>query len=299
MRLKRAILPLMPLLRGFGLNRRVKGWNRVLFALFPLARQSADCIETRYRGLAYVAAPKHYVDWQVLTTGAYEVEDLAVFERLACVIPNATVLDIGANVGHHTFVFAALGWNVLAFEPNPDLWAVIEAKVRAARLSKVMLNRFGLGESDEILAFSVPDRRNSGTGQFLPTGSALPTNVMSLPVRRADSTLARLGIERVDLVKIDVQGFEPQALRGLKDTLDRCRPILCVEVGAENRHEIPELAALANLLPANYVFRRVRFFDLVFVRFARLVSLDHSDFSGFEGNVFCIPTERARLLDPP
>lgn len=297
MQLTKTILPLMPLLRGLGLNRRVKGWNRSLFALFPLARQSSAFVETRYRGQPYVAAPQHYVDWQVLTTGAYEVEDLEVFERLVRHIPHATVLDIGTNVGHHAFVFATLGWSVVAFEPNPALWAIVEAKVNAAKLPNIHLNKFGLGEADEVLVFSIPDLSNSGTGHFHAMGADAPDGSLRLPIRQGDNCLMQLGIEKVDVVKIDVQGFEPHALKGLRGTLERNRPILCVEVGAENRQAIPTLAALAALLPVNYEFRYVRIDDLIVLRRARLTVLDRSAFPSFEGNVFCAPAEHALWLD--
>lgn len=297
MQLTKTILPLMPLLRGLGLNRRVKGWNRSLFALFPLAHQSTAFIEISYRGQPYLAAPQHYVDWQVLTAGAYEIDDLVVFERLAHHIPHATVLDIGTNVGHHAFVFATLGWDVLAFEPNPELWAIVEAKVNAAKLPNIHLNKFGLGDTDEVLVFSIPDLSNSGTGQFHKVGSALPEGSLRLPIRQGDSCLAQLGIEKIDVVKIDVQGFESQVLNGLRATLERDRPILCVEVGAENRQAIPTLAALAALLPVNYDFRCVRFDDLVVMRRAHLTALDPSAFPSFEGNVFCMPAEHAPWLD--
>jgi FkbM family methyltransferase len=286
----------MPLLRGLGLNRHIRGWNRLLYALFPYAQQAATTLEINYRGSAYAAAPQHYVDWQVLTTGAYEIDDLRLFERLARHLPHATVLDIGANVGHHAFVFATLGWRVQAFEPNPDLWPIFEAKVKAASLQHVQLNKLGLGDVDEVLSFSVPEASNSGTGQFHAQALSAPAGAVQLPIRHADRFLAEQGVAKVDVIKIDIQGFEPQALRGLRATLQRDRPVVSVELGSENRDGVPDLAALQALLPVNYSFYRVRLDNWLLVRQASLAQLDARSFAGFDGNLFCLPQERSHWL---
>jgi FkbM family methyltransferase len=298
MKLTPTALRVLPLLRAGGISTHIVGWNRTLTGLWPLHDQDDAIFVARYRGRDYAAAPSHYVDWKVLTTGGYEHFDLAVFDALAKRLPNATVLDVGTNVGHHAFVFAALGWTVHAFEPNPDLWPLIEAKLSAARLNSVRLHKVGLGDADATLEFGVPEPSNSGTGSFLP-GSARGLGVQ-LPVRRGDDYLAAAGVTGpIDVVKIDIQGFEAPALRGLEETLLRTRPIISIEIGDENRATLPTLQALASLLPPDYEFKRVRIDTFVFLRRGELEDITAAAFPSFDGNVFCVPVERMSVLGDP
>lgn len=293
MRITQTIAPLLPLLRAGGLNARVRGWDRALRSLFPIASQTKEFVTITYRGRPYAAAPSHYVDWQVLTTGSYEPDDLAVIARIMARFEKPVVLDIGTNVGHHAFAFATMGAEVHGFEPNPSLWPIVEAKIAAAELGTLRLHRVGLGEADAQLGFAIPEKSNSGTGQFLPTG--MPAEQV-LPIRNGDAYLAAAGITRVSFMKMDVQGFEPQALRGLARTLERDRPFVCVEVGDENRAAIPALASLAALLPSGYEFNHVGYDTGLVFRRPRLQPLTAERFPRFEGNVFCAPAERAAWL---
>ena len=121
MRITQAMLPSLTVLQGFGLNRHVRGWNRLLKMLFPHDRQPAGRVLTRQWGISYLANPANYIDWNVLCFGSYEAGDLAIFPQQVAK-RDAVCLDVGANVGHHTLFFGSLGWKVHAFEPNPKLW---------------------------------------------------------------------------------------------------------------------------------------------------------------------------------
>ncbi|MGE0055207.1 MAG: FkbM family methyltransferase [Hyphomicrobium sp.] len=247
-----------------------------------------------------MAAPDQYVDWQVLTTGGYEFDDLAVFEELSrqMTARRPLALDIGANVGHHMFVFATLGWRVMAFEPNPSLWPSIKEKIRTASLEDVSLHGIGLGDQDLSLRFRVPISENSGTGQFVTSSNVRRDHTdQDLPVRRGDDYLVEQKVENVDVIKIDIQGFEATALRGLRSTLESNRPVLCIEIGDENREEIPSLDALAALLPQGYGFRMMRQDPHLLFRLSKLVKVRPTEFGDIDGNIFCVPEERIAALD--
>lgn len=296
MQITPATLPLLKLLRAGGLNRAVRGWDRILRNLFPLRDQADTLIETVYRGRPYAASPRHYVDWQVLTTGAYEHDDLVVLETLIRCMKDPVVLDIGTNVGHHAFFFATLGADVHAFEPNPALWSIVEAKAAAAQLGNIRLHKCGLADRDDVLTFHVPDGTNSGTGQFVDGTLVVDAAVQTLPVRNGDAFLAAQQISKIDLIKIDVQGFEPQVLIGLKTTIAASRPVISVEIGAENRGAIPTLEDLTSLLPGHYTFARIAFRHVGPLLFRKTTGLSPSDFASFEGNLLCVPEEHASWL---
>jgi FkbM family methyltransferase len=292
MKITQNMLPILNTLRVGGLNRNVRGWDRLLRGLFPLASQTDGLLSITYRGFPYAAATNHYVDWEVLTTGAYEYHDLAIFGVIAKHLRSGTVLDIGTNVGHHAFSFASLGWRVLAFEPNPDMWPIILAKLRMANFENVELHKVGLSDEDAVLLFNIPDQMNSGTGQFHRNEEPERPGDIRLPVRRGDTYLSALGVTKIDVIKMDIQGFEQRALSGLRETMTLNRPIVCVEIGDENRASIPSLVSLEALLPENYVFMCVCYKKLMLFRFSQFRTLGGAEFAYFDGNLFCIPKEK-------
>ena len=186
---------------------------------------------------------------------------------------------------------------VHAFEPNPELWPIIEAKIVGAEFSCITLHKVGLGDKDEVLVFRVPVETNSGTGHFIEFDSDPVEGQRTLPVKHGDRYLASQGVERVDVVKMDIQGFEPHALQGLRKTLIRDRPVVSVEIGDENRAAIPTLAALAAMLPSSYSFRAIGYHTGAFTRRARLGALEAERFVRFDGNLFCVPSERLELIE--
>lgn len=173
----------------------------------------------------------------------YEPETVPVFLHLAA--RARVVFDIGAYVGFYTLLSAHANpsGRVFAFEPHPDAYARLVSNVRLGRLANVECLQMAAGAVDgEAEFFYVPGG--------LPTSSSLSQDFMrphpgtaSLTVRvaRLDQIAADRGLAPVDLVKLDTESTEPDALEGMMDILRRDRPAIICEVlagrGAEHRLE--------------------------------------------------------------
>lgn len=157
----------------------------------------------------------------------YERADL---DRLAQhVAPGAHVIDVGASVGNHALYFATLmgAARVTCIEPNPEAIAVLRANVAANGLEAVVrLDALGIGLSDRSEAgFKIKrNARNMGAARLEKGGE--------IAVHRGDALFPD---ERVDLVKIDVEGMEMQVLAGFERIIAEQRPALFVEV--DRRHD--------------------------------------------------------------
>jgi FkbM family methyltransferase len=184
-------------------------------------------------------------DWisnQVFWRGwaGYEPETTPIFFQLAQ--EAEVVLDVGAFVGFFS-VLAALAnrrSRVFAFEPMAD------NAERARR--HIELNRLG---NVELVPAAVA--ASSGSSELFHTGSAHPSSTslvrdfMSshqdvrssvVPTVALDSFLEERGVRSVSLVKLDIETGEPDALRGMSETLERDKPaivceVLSAEVGAQ------------------------------------------------------------------
>ncbi|WP_172970128.1 FkbM family methyltransferase [Erythrobacter sp. THAF29] len=130
--------------------------------------------------------------------------------------PGDTLLDIGANIGYYSAVFLANVPNgrAVCFEPQPGVVDLL-TKNMAQFEERASVMPVGLAEQDGELRFAV-NEENRGASRISPEGNVL------VKVRQASSALGDL--DRVDLLKIDVEGFEEAILRNAEGELARLQP---------------------------------------------------------------------------
>lgn len=147
--------------------------------------------------------------------------------------PGDAVLDIGANIGLVTTIAASrVGPTgcVYAFEPQPRLARMIEQSAALNGWHHVTVHALALGDHHGTMALSVPPD-DGGRGTLVTQRQG--DDSLEVPVRRLDACLGdRLDL-RIRLLKIDVEGFEVQALLGAQELLDQQPPeaILFEELG--------------------------------------------------------------------
>lgn len=203
---------------------QIPGTGRLLAPFVP--RQGT--ISTTYAGYQIDLDLSDQMQWQ-MALGCYERFETWRMRRELC--PGMTVLDVGANVGHHTlYASRAVGptGHVIAVEPYP--WAAdrLERTLRANGIQNVRLKRIGL--TDRNGTADLPDGIESNhTASLLTTDPDRATN--RIEVARLDDVLDEwVGRYRVvDFLKIDIEGGEPAFMRGAEKCLSwgRVRRILC------------------------------------------------------------------------
>jgi FkbM family methyltransferase len=175
---------------------------------------------------------------------------------MECFIEPGTVLwDVGANVGYlcldliqtHPEIAA-----IHAFEPNPAARKVIESMF--SQHLKVKVHPVGLGQQDQTLSLSF-EPSGSETGSLVREFG--PTNRVAVDVRHGDAYRTRNRIPLPDVLKIDVEGFEPQVFVGLSDTIEKSRPVILFE-----HHFLSEEDTLAVIPPGYHAYLILKSGDL-------------------------------------
>src|SRR6266446_9764106 len=157
---------------------------------------------------------------------------------LAFLHPGSVAIDVGANLGEWTVPLArsvGAAGRVIAIEPAPRSAAALEATLAANALRQAEIFRCAIGDHDGQTEFAVPvvtsARTDTGRARIGPGRTGY--EALRVPLRRLESLAAELTLDRLDLIKIDVEGHERQVLDGAASILDRYRPTLVMETGHE------------------------------------------------------------------
>lgn len=206
------------------------------------ARAPADCAalaEIRWRGAPIAYRPgtsdTHVIYKILLRTGS------GAEYRFPGDVRPRVIWDVGANIGAATLLLARTYPQaaIYAFEPFPENSRLLIRNT--AGLPNVHVLGHGLGGADgeRELIFS-PDSANFGGFSFFQRGAAKDAPRVRVPVRSPASALAELGLDALDLIKIDTEGAEGEILRALpRDVLARVQWI-AGELHGENDFELLE-----------------------------------------------------------
>ncbi len=178
--------------------------------------------------------------------GEYAEDEQAMLAQL--VRPGDVVVEAGANLGTHTVALARkIGPSgaLIAFEPQRVVFQILCANIALNELTNVHAQNAAVGEAPGVL--EVPATDYAAPNNF---GGVSLDGVSSAAVKAGVSgekvpvvTIDSLGLPRLRLIKIDVEGMERAVLVGAKETIERCRPVLYFE--ADRRERNPELIAFA------------------------------------------------------
>ncbi len=193
---------------------------------------------------AFWTMPHDTICREILLNGYYERELLMAMSKL---VENkaGTVLDIGANIGNHTIFFSRVFEKVISFEPVPRNCWVLKANLHLNQINNVHLVEKGLGNANEKLFFrNDPENTNDRLSRSNPSETPGENRV---DVVIGDDELGRLSYPSpILMIKIDVEGLEPEVIMGLEKTIALHKPIVYWE--AFNKVTVDQSRALLEKL---------------------------------------------------
>jgi FkbM family methyltransferase len=212
------------------------GWERVVRAIVPPQRYTNAGLDLVRQSDGYVFPIDRgtLIGWSIHFFGAYEPEVRAEIRRR--LRPGDTAIDVGANAGWHTLLMACRvgpGGRVVAVEPNPSLRERLEHGIAINRLTNVRVDPRALADREGTRTFDAPPAGHVWDGAGRLTGDEVggkPDAARStVTVTTIDALAAERSLDRVALIKIDVEGWEPAVLRGAATVLRMSRPALIFE----------------------------------------------------------------------
>ena len=172
-------------------------------------------------GLRWIQRGAHTDDW--IATGHEE----ALAPVLTGLLPDDGVfLDVGAHVGRWALRLSRKASKVIAVEASPDTAAVLRAHIAMNKITNVRVAELAAWDKADRLSLEDANQQVTGGSTRVLEGADGTVEAAPLDWALADE-------DRIDLVKLDVEGADLHALRGMENLLERCQPVLFIE-----RHDI-------------------------------------------------------------
>lgn len=210
------------------------GWERVVRILVPPAKCSnmrEICVAKD--GIAFIAQPAVPLGWHIAFFGTYEPELREIFRSVLPV--GGVAVDVGANVGWHTLLMAKLvgkSGRVIAAEANPSVRMRLVENLSINRFRNTDVIPYAISDIQGTVEFFGPEAGDASSGDGHVVINAATNEQFSLlrvETRPIDILDAIAQIQRLDLIKIDVEGYEWPVLLGAEQTIKKFRPHIIFE----------------------------------------------------------------------
>ncbi len=173
-------------------------------------------------GIRFVLHPWEIEEVDELLSKSFYKSDFRAIEKLLG--PGDTAVDVGANVGTHSIMMArrvAAAGRVIAFEPTPTTAGLMRENLVLNKIENVELVEAAISDAPGSVAMNLFDQRYSAwnsRGAPVMDGIA-PVETIEVRSETLDAAMQARGVERINFLKIDVEGFELEALQGVAGLL--------------------------------------------------------------------------------
>ncbi len=168
----------------------------------------------------------------------FDFKDAAFNNLMKMIKEDSVIFDIGANVGRFSFHFAKLAHQgkVVCFEPDSKNFSDLMKTEKLNNYHNISFLKKGLGSEKNLLPLYRVNESNPGMNRILkniyPNGRSEEIEIIKL-----DDYIELSDFEDINIIKIDVEGYEHEVLKGGEKIIKRLKPILFVEVNDQNLKE--------------------------------------------------------------
>jgi FkbM family methyltransferase len=222
--------------KGYGVKAKIRLVPNTIFRVFVyyVIRIIAPSYQLMFNGLIVKSSPKVIVEnrngmfncrkgsydiW--VTSERFERELTGYFKKME----SGVFIDVGANIGRYTIKMARQIGNkgkVIAIEADPENYQALIENIKLNKLDNVFAFNIACWDKEEDIKFFLASINEKGLSSIKEVVS---DRVVTVHGNTLDNILKGLGIEKVDMVKIDVEGAEKEVLLGMRDTVARSNSI--------------------------------------------------------------------------
>lgn len=180
-------------------------------------------------GIDFTLDISNYVDWSVYFQIVDEGHEKVLFPKCK---KDYVVLDIGTHIGSVAMRFAQLVGNngkAYGFEPDPFNYEKCKRNLQSNHFPQLEIHNIGLGSQAGEFILEVDSPDNLGHNHIVAVANP-DKKSYKVQITTLDEFCKVHQINHIDLIKIDIEGYELKALEGGIDTLKRLQPIIFIEI---------------------------------------------------------------------
>jgi FkbM family methyltransferase len=177
-------------------------------------------------------------DWiqkQIFYFGRYEIEKNETLFWQNIIKPKQYVFDIGANIGYYTLqALARVGseGRVFSFEPVAATFKKLRDNINLNNFSNAIIEKLALLDKRDKIELYIADETSIGSSSISMhvnfSGEKEFADAISL-----DEYVIEKNINKIDIIKIDVEGCESRVIEGMKNVMNSFKPLILIEVNQE------------------------------------------------------------------
>ena len=213
--------------------------------------------------------PSEHIQQQLFWYGYYEKELGDLLKKI--IKPNDIFLDIGANIGYFSLLAATKEptASVISFEPVKSLFEKLKENILINNIQNINAVKIAVGEKNEEKEIFISGQENLGMSSFRQpenySGKSEKVNVLTI-----DEWFKNSGFTNIDIIKLDIEGSELAALKGMEKTLQDLKPAVIVELNQET-------LSLFGLAPVDILnsMEQLKFKAFKIQKEGRLMALTH------------------------
>jgi FkbM family methyltransferase len=176
--------------------------------------------------------PSEHIQQQLFWYGCYEKELGEIIKR--ALRPGDVFFDIGANIGYFSLLGAIFqpASTVIAFEPVSSVFRKLEDNISINKITNIMAVNAAVGNKNEEGEIFISSDDNTGMSS-LKNPENYSGKREKVKIIAIDDWFRSSGLPKIDLIKLDIEGSELAALRGMREILQNYKPLVIAEINPE------------------------------------------------------------------
>ncbi len=221
-------------------------------------------VRKEIHGITYELDLSEAIEASLYYSDVYELETLECLQR--CITKDMVVFEIGANIGSHSFEIAQLlqdgSGTLYCFEPTDYAFKKLIKNHSLNHFTNIIFEKLALSDREEIQNLTPASSLDTvafSASWDIKDGSSKNTMQQEIIFKKLDTYIQENSITKVDLLKIDVDGYELKIIKGGRQTISTFKPIIIIELSECLLHYVGDtLEELLSLLHnLGYMFRPV------------------------------------------
>ncbi len=189
---------------------------------------------TTLYGHKLIVNPNDEVGGTIIRKGIYDKPYVYLLNQILKNIKQATIFDIGANIGNHAISISQHCKSIYAFEPDTKTNINLNKNIQLNNINNIYTYEVGLSDNEGTSDFYINISGNTGASTLHPNEDSTHYKKSQIKLITGDKFIKEKAIKTIDLIKIGIEGHEIQALEGMKESIKLFKPIILMEWTADD-----------------------------------------------------------------